>query len=162
MAKTVYNNSSLSFWKNTRRYDTTGQKWLRSNKFIICFVWAILKYTWNWENIAILGQNCGMLFQRNRLNSSYVVGNINVCKTLLPEYSTMLFRLDFSSWATQDVSMFMETPRGCSCFDCIAMLLLCFFFSLRFILPFVSAPTIERQPLSSHLSYFVLNQRHLA
>ena len=88
------------------------------------------------------------------LNSNYVVRSINVCKTTLPEYSTMLFRLDFSSWATQDVSMFMETPRGCSCFDCIAMLLLCFFLSLRFILPFVSA----RQLLSSRLSHVSLTK----
>ena len=39
----------------TRPYDVTRPKLLRSNKFIIYFAWVMLKYTWNWENIAILG-----------------------------------------------------------------------------------------------------------
>ena len=34
----------------------TGQKLLRSSKFIICFTWVIFKYTQNWENIATLKQ----------------------------------------------------------------------------------------------------------
>ena len=55
--KTVYNNSSLSFW--TRRYDI-GLKIIgknKCNKFIICFAYfVLLKYAYNWENVAILGQ----------------------------------------------------------------------------------------------------------
>ena len=42
--QTVHKNSSLSF--RTRRYDITGYKLSRSNKFIICFVYfVLLKYT---------------------------------------------------------------------------------------------------------------------
>ena len=53
---TVHNNSSLSF-------ELVGtieiiEKLLRSNKFIICFAYfVLLKYSYNWENIAILTTN---------------------------------------------------------------------------------------------------------
>ena len=45
----------------------------RSNKFIISVVWIIIKYTENWENIAILVQQIldvrGTSLQRKMLNS---------------------------------------------------------------------------------------------
>ena len=41
----VYNDSSLSFSFELVGDDITGQKLLRSNKFIICFAWAMFKYT---------------------------------------------------------------------------------------------------------------------
>lgn len=66
-----------------------------------------------------------------------IIQKIPIWESFKKSNNTMLSKsekVDFNSWAAQEVSMSMDTPRASSCFDLIDVLLFCFFSSLRFIL----------------------------